>query len=96
MGRHAFENLEGTQALAKALKLYGNDLMAPALELLPAVRSVIEALEQTPGCLLARLSGSGPTCFGLFADAVTAYAAARHIAAQRPAWWSVAAPILKP
>ncbi len=95
MGRHAFANLDGAPALAKALKLYGNDLMAPAVELLPAVRSVIEALEQTPGCLLARLSGSGPTCFGLFADAVTAYAAARHIAAHRPAWWSVAAPVLK-
>jgi 4-diphosphocytidyl-2-C-methyl-D-erythritol kinase len=95
MGRHAFENLESAPALAKALKLYGNDLMTPALELLPAVRTVIEILEQTPGCLLARLSGSGPTCFGLFADAETAYATARQVAAQKPGWWSVAAPILK-
>lgn len=96
MGRHAFEKLEGASDLAKALKLYSNDLMAPARELLPAVGAVIETLEQTPGCLLARLSGSGPTCFGLFADAVTAYAAARNIAAQKPSWWSVAAPLLKP
>ena len=60
----------------------------------PAVGHVLAALESQWGCLLARMSGSGATCFGLFAAAAEAEAAAAAIARREPEWWSVAAPLL--
>lgn len=71
-------------AMARDLAALRNDLEAPALALCPAVAEVLAALAALPGCLLARMSGSGATCFGLFADA----AAARRAAALLPqGWW---------
>ncbi|MGE3738421.1 MAG: 4-(cytidine 5'-diphospho)-2-C-methyl-D-erythritol kinase [Geminicoccaceae bacterium] len=67
-----------------------NDLEAPARRLLPAIGAVLAALESTPGCRLARMSGSGPTCFGLFDGAAAARAAAATLAAAHPGWWSAA------
>ena len=81
-------------ALADSLGERGNDLAAPAIRLAPVIAEVLAALEAAPGCLLARMSGSGATCFGLFAAPGPAEAAARSIAAARPDWWSVAAPML--
>jgi len=80
-------------ALARALAARHNDLAAPAQSLAPVVGDVLAALEAAPGCLLARVSGSGATCFGLFAAVDPAQAAARRIAAARPDWWCVAAAI---
>ena len=57
-------------ALAATLARVGNDLQAPAIALAPSIARVLEALAGEPGCLLARMSGSGATCFGLFATAV--------------------------
>ena len=82
-------------ALARALAHYKNDLTAPALELLPTIGSVLEALTRTPDCLLARLSGSGPTCFGLFADEASARKAAASLSAYNPRWWIAAAALLE-
>ena len=79
-----------TQALAAALADTGNDLTAPAITLLPAIAEVLAALEAAPGCLLARMSGSGATCFALFAENGTAGAAAAAIGQAQPGWWSVA------
>ncbi|MBX6324254.1 MAG: 4-(cytidine 5'-diphospho)-2-C-methyl-D-erythritol kinase, partial [Rhodospirillaceae bacterium] len=56
---------------------------------------VLAALAAQPGCLLARLSGSGATCFGLFAEAQAADEAARAIARAAPHWWVRPAPILR-
>ncbi len=64
-----------------------NDLQAPARAAAPVIGEVVAALAGSAGCLLARMSGSGATCFGLFPDAVTADAAARALAAHRPGWW---------
>jgi 4-diphosphocytidyl-2-C-methyl-D-erythritol kinase len=64
-----------------------NHLEAPARRLAPAIDEVLAALGAQPGCRLARLSGSGATCFGLFADPAGAAAAAAAIAAARPGWW---------
>jgi len=82
-------------ALAEALRARANDLAAPAIRLAPVIAEALAALESAPGCLLARMSGSGATCFGLFAAPEPAEAAARSIAAARPGWWSVAAPMLR-
>ena len=62
-----------------------NDLEAPAIALRPAIGDGAGGAAATPGCLLARMSGSGATCFGLFADG--AAAAARPLRRPRPEWW---------
>jgi 4-diphosphocytidyl-2-C-methyl-D-erythritol kinase len=72
-----------------------NDLQEPAIAAEPVIRQVFETLERTPGCLLARMSGSGGTCFGLYKDAETAGAAAGRLGESFPAWW-VAKTLLNP
>jgi 4-diphosphocytidyl-2-C-methyl-D-erythritol kinase len=67
----------------------GNDLEAPASRLAPAILQVIEALHAQAGCRLARMSGSGATCFGVFDDAPAAARAARALRRTRPDWWGV-------
>lgn len=71
-----------------------NDLQPAARELAPEIDGVLAYLDATTGCLLARMSGSGATCFGLFASEETATAAAVAIATDQPAWWVRAAPML--
>ena len=68
------------------LATHGNDLEAPAILLHPVIADVLEALRAQNGCRLARMSGSGATCFGLF-DAAHARAAAEALQARHPAWW---------
>ncbi len=67
-----------------------NDLEAPARSLLPAIGEVLATLEAAPGCRLARMSGSGPTCFGLFDGPAAAREAAAWLEEGRPAWWVAA------
>lgn len=66
-----------------------NDLQTAAIALLPEIADCLAALNGT-GALLARMSGSGATCFGLYADAAQAQAAQASIARARPGWWTVA------
>lgn len=61
-----------------------NDLEAPARALVPEIGAVLGALS---GARIARMSGSGATCFGLYPDAADRDAAAAAIAAAYPAWW---------
>ena len=68
----------------------GNDLEPPALRIAPAIADALEALRRTGGCRLARMSGSGATCFGLYATGGAASAAAAALAAAHPGWWVVA------
>ena len=70
-----------------------NDLEAPAIALAPEIAQVLAALRAAPGLRLARMSGSGATCFGLFGGDAEAAAAARAIAAAHPAWWAAACQI---
>lgn len=72
-------------ALAESLRATVNDLEAPALRLAPAISEALDALRASPHCLLGRMSGSGATCFGLFADAEAARRAADAVS--RPGWW---------
>jgi 4-diphosphocytidyl-2-C-methyl-D-erythritol kinase len=64
-----------------------NDLEAPARECLPVISEVLSALSRSNGARLARLSGSGPTCFALFQSFQEAQDAAERIAAERSDWW---------
>ncbi len=54
---------------------------------MPEIAEMLSALEGTPGCLAARMSGSGPTCFGIFADRAQAQLAADRIAGAHSGWW---------
>lgn len=83
--------LDSLDALIDWLGAQGNDLEAPAKALAPTIADVIGALAQTQGCRLARMSGSGATCFGIFADEAGARNAAAEISAAHPGWWVVAA-----
>ena len=64
-----------------------NDLAAPATEIAPVITRVEAAIVATQGCLLARMSGSGATCFGLYATEEEAAAAAATLAPAHPDWW---------
>jgi len=64
-----------------------NDLEAAAIKLAPAVAEVLAALRALAGCDLARMSGSGSTCFGLFASAAAAQSAAAELNSKYPQWW---------
>jgi 4-diphosphocytidyl-2-C-methyl-D-erythritol kinase len=64
-----------------------NDLESAAIAVAPVIADVLAALRPLSGCGLARMSGSGATCFGLFPSAPDAAAAAKALAAQYPDWW---------
>ncbi|MEQ8388676.1 MAG: 4-(cytidine 5'-diphospho)-2-C-methyl-D-erythritol kinase [Alphaproteobacteria bacterium] len=81
-------------AFIAALRETRNDLLAPALELAPEIGDVLAAIQASEGCLLARMSGSGATCFGLFGTAEEAAAAAGSIGRDAPAWWVAAGPMI--
>lgn len=68
-----------------------NDLEPTARRLCPVIGDIEAALAAQPGCLLQRLSGSGPTAYGLFGSRIKAERAAAAIARAKPAWWTAAA-----
>jgi 4-diphosphocytidyl-2-C-methyl-D-erythritol kinase len=74
-------------ALLPLLVSQPNDLEAPAIALAPAIAEALAALRALSGCGLVRMSGSGATCFGLFASATEAVTAAGTLHAKRPHWW---------
>ncbi len=61
-----------------------NDMTGAATRIVPQIADVLKALNHTEGCLLARMSGSGSTCFGIFADGDSAHAAATQLRARHP------------
>jgi len=65
----------------------GNDLEAPAGRFAPVIEDVLSALGHEPACVLAQMSGSGATCFGLFDGSIYAAGAAERIAEEHPHWW---------
>lgn len=77
--------------LAAILASRSNDLCDAACALQPEIRDVLNMLEAIPGCLLARMSGSGATCFGLFEDSSMAIASALGFSKSKPEWWAKAA-----
>jgi 4-diphosphocytidyl-2-C-methyl-D-erythritol kinase len=80
--------------LAALLMPTRNDLTAAAISLVPEIGRVLETLGRLPGALLARMSGSGATCFALFADRATATRARSILAVAEPRWWSAATTLI--
>jgi 4-diphosphocytidyl-2-C-methyl-D-erythritol kinase len=78
------DRLPDAAALAEWLRPLGNDLQDAALSLCAAIAEVLSAIAAQPGCLMARMSGSGATCFGIFTTPAAASAAAKALPA---AWW---------
>jgi 4-diphosphocytidyl-2-C-methyl-D-erythritol kinase len=76
--------------LAALLAARRNDLSDAAIALVPAIGDVLERMASLEGALLARMSGSGATCFALFAAVDAAAAAAERLRAERPGWWVAA------
>lgn len=71
-----------------------NDLEEPAIALMPVVGEMIGAMRERPGCVLARMSGSGATVFGLFGAGAQAHQAAHDLRERYPEFWVAAAPVV--
>jgi 4-diphosphocytidyl-2-C-methyl-D-erythritol kinase len=78
---------QGRESLLAWLACERNDLEAPAIATATAVAGVLAIIAGLAGCRLARMSGSGSACFGLFDDGEAAAAAAEHVASAQPSWW---------
>lgn len=72
----------------------GNDLEAAARALVPVIGETVERIAATEGCLVARMTGSGAACFGLYETQDKADRARAAVAARRPDWWFRAAQLL--
>ncbi len=81
--------------LARWLAGMRNDLEGPALGIQPQIGAIRAALAASPGCLLARMSGSGAACFGIFETAARAEAAAAQLSRAHPGWWACATKTLQ-
>ena len=64
-----------------------NDLTRAATTRVPAISEMLDQLAALPGCQLARMSGSGATCFGVFGSIGQAQLAAERLQSQHPEWW---------
>jgi 4-diphosphocytidyl-2-C-methyl-D-erythritol kinase len=81
------DDLATPEAMARFLAGCRNDLQAPAMALQPAIGEVLSVLDDQPEVRLARMSGSGATCFGLCATQDHAAGLAARLARDHPSWW---------
>ena len=81
------EAFETAAELAGWLSVQRNDLEAAAISTAPEVGAVLETLANEPEVLLARVSGSGGTCFALCASDIEAESLAERLEAMAPSWW---------
>jgi len=89
------DGFETAEALGDWLKAETrNDLESPARALAPEIDTVMGTLADCDGVRIARMSGSGATCFALFDGEAAAEQAAAEIAARNGAWWVQAAPLI--
>lgn len=78
---------QDVSALVQFLHATSNDLEAPARTIAPIIANVLREMDELPGALFARMSGSGATCFALFAEEEGAAAAARLLRNVHSEWW---------
>jgi 4-diphosphocytidyl-2-C-methyl-D-erythritol kinase len=71
----------------EALAAGTNDLEAPATRIQPVIGEVIAALNATNGAWLARMSGSGATCFAIYENTAEAHRASQQVQLDHPQWW---------
>lgn len=87
--RRPVTRLDSIESFHADLRQSVNDLEAPAKRLAPIIGDVLDLIKRSGGCLLARMSGSGATCFGLFDHQDSLDDATRKLRAVRPDWWIV-------
>jgi len=78
---------ETAEHLTRWLATGRNDLEVPATAQAPVIADVLRQIAATPDCRLARMSGSGATCFGLYPDPQSAHEAAETLTRAHPDWW---------
>jgi 4-diphosphocytidyl-2-C-methyl-D-erythritol kinase len=83
----ALAKLQHGEQLLDWLTGQANDLEAPAMALAPAIADVLDAVRALNGCRLARMSGSGATCFAVFSSDAERAVAAKALRAKFPGWW---------
>ena len=81
------QSLHNFDDLIDFLSAQNNDLEEGAREYVPEISNILHALSAQDGCALARLSGSGASCFGLFNDEQTAQRAVKALSFENPDWW---------
>jgi 4-diphosphocytidyl-2-C-methyl-D-erythritol kinase len=79
--------MQNEERLLDWLAHQANDLQAPAIALMPVIADVLAVLRTAAGCRLARMSGSGATCFALFSSLAETASAGKKLRAQFPTWW---------
>lgn len=80
-------DLKTLNDLASFMQGQRNDLYSPALKIVPDIEKVVKTLENQSGCLVARMSGSGATCFGIFDHKKAADNTALVLQINHPDWW---------
>jgi len=87
-GSGRFQNdLVNATSLTEVLAMRTNDLEKIAIGKMPVIQNVLESLTNLSGCSLARMSGSGATCFGLFDSEYSAIRGAEVLGLQNKNWW---------
>jgi 4-diphosphocytidyl-2-C-methyl-D-erythritol kinase len=82
-------NMQNEEELLRWLASEPSDLETPAIALEPAIAEVLASLRAAAGCRLARMSGSGATCFALFSSAADSASAGKSLRVKFPDWWIV-------
>jgi len=75
--------------LVHFVKRHRNDLEETAIKLEPIIQKVLFEIGKNKNCLISRMSGSGPTCFGLFENYTKAHAAKLRLMNDFPNWWII-------
>jgi 4-diphosphocytidyl-2-C-methyl-D-erythritol kinase len=83
----ALAQLANPKQFLQFLQSQANDLETPAVALAPVIAEALALLRALPGCAVARMSGSGATCFALMSSAAAAAAAAKTMQGKFPDWW---------
>jgi 4-diphosphocytidyl-2-C-methyl-D-erythritol kinase len=81
----------GVEDVLARMREDGNDMAVSARAIMPAIGDAMDAVRRSQGCLIASLSGAGPTCFGVFEKQPEAEAAAQALRGRHPGWWIEAA-----
>jgi len=87
------KNFQDSETLFEYLRAQRNDMQTAAIENCPIISDVLSAIEVTENCALSRMSGSGGTCFGLYASDVDADNAVSEICQDHSDWWVVSAEV---
>ena len=87
---HAINPTGSPEDFFEILKQNKNDLQESAISLMPEIGEILEQLQHASGCLLSKMSGSGPACFGIFSTQTQLQAAKQVLETRFPAHWITA------